>query len=677
MRCRRVSTTLSTILLAAALPAAAQTDASQPAAAQPDIAPAQAPTALDSIAVEPLRDAWVSTAVAPPEATRLDPIVVTGTRTAHRLSDAPIEVQLISEADIRRSGARDLGELLEREGGVYATRVAGRGSSIELQGLSSEHVLILVDGRRMIGRVNGAIDLSRLRVDAIQRVEIVKGPSSALYGADALGGVVNVITRRGGADSGGNVTVRADTERNREILGHAGWTLGPLDGHSSGGWFRIAPYDLDASTPATDGIDGDSRFVSTEADWWLSESASLGLSGAYSLDDSSRIDGGLAGRSADTRKRIEEVRVGIAPRVALGTETELRGDLYYNRYFDQFLQRNRTDGSVSIDEETLDELFVAAAQLEHRLDDHRLLLGAEAQFEQLNADRLDQKGERDRQSLFGQDEWNPPWRDGRLVLVPGLRYDRDSQFGDQLSPKLAARYALSPELTLRAGYGRGYRAPDFKQLLLRFDNPSIGYRVEGNPDLQPERSTGFNAGLIWQPASGAIYSLGAYHNRVSDLIEIVQIESGPPILFSYRNIANARLTGIDAQGQWKLTPSLELQLGYGWLHSRDQATGESLSGRAEHRGNAKLRYEQPDYALQLRGVCIGERRFTTDVDTGGPPGAAGTADPYALFDLRAEWTRWTRFTLAAGIDNLFDKGDPDFLPIAPRAAYLELQWNFR
>jgi outer membrane receptor for ferrienterochelin and colicins len=633
---------------------------------------AQTPAPYPAIPVEPIIAAPQAT---PP--TELPVIVVTGTRTEHSLDESPVEVQLISAADIRRSGASDLAELLEREGGIHATRLAGRGSSIEIQGLSSEHVLILVDGRRMIGRINGAIDLTRLRVGAIERVEIIKGPSSALYGADALGGVVNVITRRGASEPAAQLTVRVDSEANQDHLVDAGWRLGNLRGQSGASYLRIESFDLDDSTAATDGIDGESRAAFTEADWAVSDDFTLAMSGAYNLDDSRRIDSGVAGRVGNTRKRIEDSRVGIAPHLRFGRDSQFSSDLYYNRYFDQFLQRNAADGSVNLDEETLNELYVAAGQFETRIDSHRLVLGGETQFEELEADRLDSDGERDRQSGYVQDEWTPAWNDYRLTVVPGLRYDRDSQFGDEVSEKLALRYATTDRLTLRAGYGRGFRAPDFKQLLLRFDNPAVGYRVDGNPELQPERSVGFNLGAVWQMNNAASFSLGGYHNRVDDLIEIIQIEEGPPIVFTYRNIASARLTGIDAQAQLQLAEPLELRLGYGWLRSRDDDTGEELSGRPTHRANASLLFKQAHYNAQLRGVWIGERQFATDIDTGGAPSPAGASDAYALFDARAEWTRWKNYGLALGISNLFDAGDSSFLPIAPRAVYVELQLRYQ
>jgi outer membrane receptor for ferrienterochelin and colicins len=604
----------------------------------------------------------------------LDPVVVTGTRTEHRLSDSPVEVQVIGERRIRESGARSVAELLEREGGVYVVPVASRGSTIEMQGLSSEHVLVLVDGRRAIGRVNGAIDLGRYPLENLARIEIVQGPSSALYGSDALGGVVNLITRRG-TQRGGAVTVRADADDNREVQGHGAFELGALDGQLSAGLDHREAYDIDPDTVGTDGADGDGGFASLASRWNAKPWLTLDIDASYAREDSEQIDGD-GPSSYELRKRVEDSRLALAPQLRLGPNTELRLDGSYARYDDQFLQLQQGgDGSDDLDEETHDELIAVGGQLDHRVGLHRMSLGGEHQFERLESDRLEAgAAERDRQGVFGQDEWT--LLDGRLMLVPGLRYDRDSQFGDQWSPKFALRYALTEDLLLRAGYGRGYRAPDFKQLLLRFENPAIGYRVDGNPDLDAETSRGYQLGLTWLPSERASFSLGGYYNRVSDLIEIVLTEAASPIVYSYRNVADATVYGIDAQVRYRPWTSLTLETGYSWLHSRNEETGEALSGRPRHRVNAALRYARGDWTTLLRGVWVDSRTFALDLDTGGAPTPAGEAPSYALFDARLEWRHWQPWTVAAGVRNLFDEGDATYLPVQPRTAYAELRWSF-
>ncbi len=603
----------------------------------------------------------------------LDPLVVTGTRTEHRLSDSPVVVEVLTASDIARSGARDMAELLEREGSVHVTRAAGRGSTIEMQGLSSEHVLILVNGRRLTGRINGAIDLSRLRVADIERVEIVKGPSSALYGSDALGGVVNIITRQNA--SGGTLSLR-NSAYAKDAYGHLGTTAQRWSAQVAGGYTRQDAYDLSPATSAEDSPDTEGWYYAANAQTDIGTSGSLGLDFAYQLDDSARVDSGTGGAEFDTLKRTEELRVGFNPRgdIAGG---HMQVTTYYHRFFDQYLQDQRGTDENTTDEETRDEIGAVGLQYDRDISGQQWTFGVDHQLEKLRSDRIDRTAERDRQAVFVQSQLRL-W-DDRLTLVPGLRFDRDSQFDQQLSPKLALRVDFSERWLIRAGYGEGYRAPDFKQLFLRFDNAAVGYRVEGNPKLQPESSRGLNLAATFYANAHSSVHLSLFSQRVDDLIDLVLRENGSSDtqVYSYRNVSSATLYGADLHTQWHLNAAWQLKLGYSYLRSRDNSTGEPLSGRPSHRVHTALYYQQPRYGVGLRGNWVGERHFTVDTSSGGPPTGAGTAAAYALFDLRAQWRGWRFATLATGIKNLFDAGDSTYLPIAPRAVYLEIQRTFQ
>ncbi len=605
---------------------------------------------------------------------KMEVTVVTGTRTPYVLSDSPVEVQVISAEDIEASGARDLAEYLEREGGVYANRVAGRGTEIQIQGLSSEHVLILVNGRRMVGRVNGAIDLTRLHVADIERVEIVKGPVSALYGADGLGGVVNIITRRDG--SGGKLTLRGDNKGNRDAFAQWSFSYAGLSANISGGVSKLAGFDLDESTSAEDGVEGDSGFWGVSGAWQKGGNFTLGFDAAYSLDDTERQDAG----SYETIKQIEETRLGLAPEWQFDAG-RLTANVYYNRYYDQFLYDQLGSANNTIDEETLDEITAAGLQWDSNRVDfgrlpgaHTLTVGYDLQLEKLDADRLNQVSERERNAVYFQDDILLV--NERLHLIPGLRFDKDSHFGEQLSPKLAMRYDIYDSLILRMGYGRGFRPPSFKELLLRFDNPGVGYRVVGNLDLEPERSTGVNMGLSWLGENQTV-SVSTYHNRVEDLIEIIQVAVQPQLIFSYRNVSRARVSGVDMQwsGRWESSWPVELKLGYGRLWTRDEQTGDPLSGRPEHRANLSLQLEKGDFAAVLRGTWTGKREFFLDLNSGGQPTPPGEADAYTLLDARLSWQGFGPLEIAVGAANIDNAGDPQYLAIQPRNYYLELNWS--
>ncbi|MEQ8983205.1 MAG: TonB-dependent receptor plug domain-containing protein, partial [Deltaproteobacteria bacterium] len=192
----------------------------------------------------------VATATVAPEA--IEQIVVTGSRIAETEDDAPVRVEVVTRERIEQSGSESVAELLEEHGGVQIDR-SFRGATVEMQGLSSEYVLVLVDGQRAIGRTDDAIDLSRFPVDRVERIELVKGASSALYGADALGGVINIITR--GADRPLEAAARLAYGRfdTLDLAGHVAGHAGPFELRLSAGWHRADAYDLSPEDPGTTG----------------------------------------------------------------------------------------------------------------------------------------------------------------------------------------------------------------------------------------------------------------------------------------------------------------------------------------------------------------------------------------------------------------------------------------
>lgn len=599
----------------------------------------------------------------------LQTMVVTGTRTEKTLDESPVVVQVIGQERIRRSGATDVDELLRIEPGVYVVPQAGRGSRIEMQGLSSESVLILINGQRINGRINGAVDLRRLKTTNIRQIEIVKGPSSALYGSDALGGVINIITN--GALQPGELVARAQSF-SRDISIRQGHEWEKLRLEATVGAVEQDSYNIDGSRAQSDGLDSEAGFGQLQGRWFSGERSHVDINLEYDIEDQARDLSGTAGRQLQTRKRIEDWRIGLSPQWSFDAG-DLKTNLRFSRYDDQFVQTQQGNPDATLDERTIDDLFVAGAQYDWQLSARTFTVGAEYQFESLEADRLNIPGERDRQAVYLQDDWAA--RPG-LTLVSGLRYDRDSQFGDALAPKLALRWDPTAKHTLRASYGEGFRAPDFKQLLLRFDNTSVGYRVDGNPNLQPERSRSFQLAWTWMPHYAWTFSLQPYATLGEDLIEIVTAEPGPPTIFTYQNVQTARIFGADALLAWEPQSATRLELSYSRLRTENRSNGGELSGRAPHRVGVQARHRFGAFEAVLRSQWVDERVFNLELDSGGPPTAAGTAPDYTLLDLRLEWqpkSMLQGWTFAAGGENLLDAGDAQFLPIAPRQFLIELR----
>jgi outer membrane receptor for ferrienterochelin and colicins len=297
--------------------------------------------------------------------------------------------------------------------------------------------------------------------------------------------------------------------------------------------------------------------------------------------------------------------------------------------------------------------------------------GIEGQFEGLSTPRLAEgRGTRQRFALFVQDEWRV--LPGRLVLVPGGRFDLDSQFGAHATPRLAVRYDPHPALTLRASAGLGYRAPSFRELYLSFANPSAGYRVTGNPELTPETSRGLTVGFLARAAAFAQLEVHAFANGLRNLITIDT--TGGAIgqsLFSYVNIGAARTRGLEAVFGLRVLKHFALDASYTLGDTLDRARSRALPGKPRHQGSLRLQFHhrRSGTQAQLRAGIQGRQFYYVDDDGDGLDETI-TVARYTTLDLRlAQDLLRGRVSLFLGVDNLLDAGDASYLPLMPRAFY--------
>lgn len=614
-------------------------------------------------------------------------VIVIDSRTEKPLGDAIGAVEVVSREQIRARGARNLGDALRGRAGLEV--VPGlRGTTVRAQGLDSRYLLILVDGMPMIGRVDGAIDMDRLPVNDIERIEVVKGPSSALYGSDALAGVVNIVTRdadrpfssEGSATYGSRDRVDASaTAAGSQELG--GWRLGS---RLTLGMRRADGFDLDPTTRATDGAkerSGDValRVTAARGPW------RVGVGGDYLRQDLRSIASNDAiGAIFDHRTLSESGSGSVAASYRPREDTTVAATLRHSRFHDQYLHDMRGDPSYTYeptDEELTRASLVGTALLTTA---HRVTAGIDGSHEELSAVRLVEDGSRQRLGVYAQDEWlvlpSP-----QIIAAPGARLDVDSQFGVHATPKLTVRWDPAEELIVRAGGGLGYRAPDFRQLYLQFQNPDVGYQVIGNPDLQPETSIGGTLSAELEATSTLTLAATGFWNEIDDLITIAPVEAGDPpappdpddpVLagYQYVNVASARTRGAELHASLRLARRLAGTVSYTFTDTLDRENDHAISDRARHRGSFELRARPIDrLTLSAHGELVGERPFFTDDDERTE---VRRADRHAWLGARAEVAIGDNTAIHAGVDNLADAGDREFLPIAPRALYLGVRGQF-
>jgi outer membrane receptor for ferrienterochelin and colicins len=623
----------------------------------------------------------------------LDPLqtVVTASRAERKLQDVVTPTEVITRAQIEATGAQDLGDLVAQHPGVEIVYTF-RGAGIRLQGLDPEYVLVLVDGERVNGRVGGTVDLARFSLRDIERVEITKGPAGALYGADAIGGVINLITRRvtkplegtvrGSLGTRGkwNVTQGGDLD----VRGTAGTRLNRWEARVGGGYRGAIPYDLNPADPATSGAGFIRYDVDLATRYTVPDKGELKLRGGYLRRDEQATDLSNTGALFKRRNRTETFEVMASGKLATSETSDLGASVAYNLYRDQLLQDQV--GSRALDQytRTLDRQWQGAVQGEKRVGTHSFLGGVELLTEALTSDRLTGPGQRVRLGLFGQTELDllPGDTKTKLRLVPGMRVDLDSQFGSAQSPRLALKYDPSPKWTVRAAYGWGFRSPSFQELLLLFENPGVGYIVVGNPALKAEHSQGINLAIDYRPPGweGWLFSVSAFRTDIADMITVVTdapVDVDNPAVFAYGNIASAYTQGVETSARVKLSRGAYVEVGYTFVDTRDNTKNRPLDGRANHRANFQLgaKYRPHGLEVVVRGSVSGARPFFLDED-GDDVEETHWFAPYVDLDVQLTYQPWNWLTISVGGTNLINAVDAQFLVRPPRGAHLALQVQY-
>ena len=620
--------------------------------------------------------AWADT---DDEADSDDTVVVTASRTDSLRKDSVVTTLVIDREAIERSGASTVADLFRAQPGVSTER-SFAGTSVRLQGLNPEHVLILIDGQRVVGRKNGAIDMSRYPVDWIERVEIVKGPSSVLYGADAMGGVINLITRRADGPFSADVYTSYGTPENLDASGSVAVQRDHVGTRAHGGFHSTSGYDLDPSTLTTDGPARSMFHVGSVSEISLSSDWTLTPRVAYRQQDSSGISESDSGAVFDERNLSEEIQAALGSDTWFSSESRLRLTVFTTWYRDQFDRDQRKSEALDSYNDTRELLIQGSAQYDHIFgEQHLATAGVDVLSEAMESDRLASgSGDRKRIGVFLQDQWTVPGKK-RLMILPGARIDFDSQFGIHPTPRIALRYDPHPNWALRGGFGWGYRAPSFKELLMRFENPSAGYVVEGNTKLRPETSRNVNLGVDWSATQKIALSLSGFRNDVRDLIDFgtePTEATNSTALFSYINVAEAVTQGGEASVYADLWSGFTLTTGYALLDTLNVQENRPLEGRSVHQITSEwYQYIEPTgTALSAKGSWNSPKTFFIDTD-GDEKEERLKSQSSTLLDARLSQDidfRHAGFRLFVGVENILDTGDPDYLPIPPRTIYFGL-----
>jgi outer membrane cobalamin receptor len=538
-------------------------------------------------------------------------LVSIANRREESAADIAIPVISVSREVIEASGAVSLDRLLDDVPGLQQSAEPPAKSGLMIRGIGGSRVLVLVDGEPVAGALLEDRDLSRISLASVERVEVVRGPLAAIYGSEAIGGVINVVTRRPVGDLAVNAVAGIGSRGRRTALLEAGGD-GPVAWQASVGHRSVDEIGVH---PATD--------LSLQRVWDGRVSLTMPISKALRL----RLDG--SAMRERQRWPIDAAMNAFNDNEAISGWAEL--------LHERVVTRTLGGG-------------------------HTADLGAEASYRRIESpDRL-VGGSADE---TGFDIWlSDAWRHGDWLVTGAARQAWSSTWGTTFTPSVTAAWQPDAALRVRGGVARGYRAPSFKETHWNFSNPTAGYEVRGNNALSPESSWQVSLGLAWEPGAGTVIDVEMYHNSLRDLIDFRSAGTSPAGLEIHQttNVARAMTRGLDLNIQQRLG-DLSIIAAWSWLHTRDLESDQPLSERIPHSIRLSARQDLGEAAVTFTGRWLS-----------ATPAAGGFDAREALLslDVAASWHLTRQLELRGGIENLLDQVPDGWSAPLGRTARLEL-----
>ncbi|TAH06555.1 MAG: TonB-dependent receptor [Sphingobacteriia bacterium] len=657
-------------------------------------------------------------------------IVVTATKTERKISSVAVPVTIISQQRILQAGSLRLNDILQEQTGLFLT--AAFGSGVQMQGLNPDYTLILIDGEPLIGRTGGVLDLKRITVGNIKQIEIVKGPSSSLYGSEAMAGVINIITDkpksnalkfslRYGSFNTADLSLNGSIRKNNFTYQGFG-NFYKTDG------FSIRPNSSERAIAPIERFTQQHNF-SYRFNNKTVLSINLRLNNESIKNIISVNNNGTIIQSEGLEKNKDlNTTVQLSHRL---NEKITNNTRIYATEFSAEQQLLTSNGTPYTD--FFKQRFARAEnQTDFTLNKKlSLTTGAGYIIETANSTRYDKSSNTKTNRIgyaFIQSEWKPT---DAFTIVAGARYDHNELFAAAFSPKLAFQYKFNPKFSLKASIGRGFKAPDFRQLYLNFTNTAAGsYSVFGTveaqkiiaelnrigqisslesdyyrlSELKPEFATGINIGLSYNPITPLSITANIFSNTIENLIDsrLVAYKTGGAQIFSYLNVKHAFTKGIETDIKYALSKKWSLAGGYQFLLTGDKdeinrinngqvftrdANGFSsklkrseyvgLANRSKHMANFRVQFEQQNYFANLR-LIYRSKWAVSDKDGNG---LFNTNDAFADGYMQANMATGKNFNkgirVQAGCDNILNYTDVLNLPNLPgRTFYFTLAYTF-
>lgn len=583
-----------------------------------------------------------------PDVAALQQVVVTATRTPKTLKEVPVVTRLITSADIRKADATNVQDLLTEElPGLEFGYAMSQETSLTMNGFGGNSVLFLVDGERLAGETMNNVDYSRLNLDNVGRIEVVKGAASALYGANAVAGVVNIITRESSEPWTVNINSRY-RDAGKE------WRHGGTFSFNSGKWNSQTNLQRTVmeSIRLTDAFDTNSKIqqvyggktfnVKERLVFKATDGLKLIARGGYFVRESNR---------ANYDDHYKDYNGGLKAVCDFSKEQNLEISYGYDRY-DKF---RFIGGKRTHDHDYSNRQHIVRALYTHQFGQNMLTVGGDYLNDYLTTYQfLDNEAHRQYTvDAFAQFDYNPArW----LNIVASLRHD---YFSASKANAITARIATMFKwdcFSIRANYAGGFRAPTLKEMYMHFDMAGI-QMIYGNPDLKPERSNNFNLALehngrIRNGVLAGQYSLTltGYYNKYDRRITTTDFpgdavrEKGA----IYCNEDGVTVSGIDFGTQYRTESGFGIKLNYNYLHTSGSSIDSQFSQPRPHSATWRIDFDRQLCSIYGLNIAL-SGRYLSKPDTK----LKEFDNAYQLWKFSLQQRIWKGISVNCVIDNLF------------------------
>ena len=655
--------------------------------------------------------------------TKLDEVIVTATKTLRQLSTLPLPVKLISNQEITKSSSSRLSDILDDQPGIFIIPDFGGGNGIQIQGLDSQYTLLLIDGSPIIGRQSGTLDLDRISIGNIEQIEIIKGSSSSLYGTDAIGGVVNLITSRTNDSISADVSYKTSTFNTNDFsvnigkISNKGHNLNLYFNSFNSDGYNLNDDPILKTVEPYESYTGFLRHNFKKNKWSFFSSSRI-----YNENQDFKLDKNSYGRNV-----INESSINSSINFQNNESHKLVFENYYTNY--------KNDEEFDLNQNLIEESFFDQSLIKSELRSifkndkkNTLTLGIGFNNESLKRNNFyKDKVAQNSINYFIQYE-GFIFKNTNYVF--GARYDQYDEYESEFSPRFAIRTQINDNISSKISIGKGFKTPDFRQLYFNFSNSSSGYSVIGfnaakeiisnlqdlgqianliitqdqfDGKLKPETSVSYNLGFNIKTNNNIVFDFNFFRNQIKNLIDykIIATKTNGQSIFSYYNLNKVYTQGIEFNSEFNID-DINFRIGYQYLDAKDDEAknqidrGEvfarltpsssafkinakdyfGLFNRSKHNLNFKISYVTNN---NIEIYFKSKYRSRYGIADSNGNAILDRYDDFVNSNLISDISiskQFKNYTLTVGSDNLFDYTDPENIPNYPgRVIYSKL--NFK